>query len=355
MGDVHDDSVSSAREAGLIYVSDRDPGIQRVSRGRGFGYVDAHGKAVRDAKTLERIRSLVIPPGWRDVWICARANGHLQVTARDARGRKQYRYHPRYREHRENGKYEGLVAFAEGLPRIRQRVRRDLRLRGLPRERVLATLVTLLDRTSIRVGNAEYARDNQSYGLTTLKDRHAQFKGDTLRLRFKGKSGVEHELELSDRRLAAIVQRCQDLPGQELFQYLDEEDSARPIDSAMVNGYLRDVSGSDVTAKHFRTWHGTVQAALQLSKIGTAESETGSKRNVVAAIKEVAALLGNRPATCRKYYVHPAVLDTYEDGTLTDYMASGIVPRRRNLSSAEVCVLALLRRALAPARRKRAA
>lgn len=346
------ESIASARQAGLMYVTDQDPGIQRLPRGKSFRYLDAHGKPVRDQTVLARIRSLVIPPAWTDVWICPSARGHLQATGRDARGRKQYRYHPLYRAQRDETKYEGLIEFAESLPRIRRRVCRDLSRRGIPKERALATVVSLLDQTCIRVGNAEYARDNDSFGVTTLRNSHARVTGTTIRLRFKAKSGQLQTFELSDRRLARIVRRCHDLPGQKLFQYVDENGETRAVDSSMVNEYLRDVSGRDITAKHFRTWHGTVRAALHLHACDDALTETECKRNVVAAVKAAAQFLGNRPATCRKYYIYPGILDAYSDGRLGPAMSVECRCRRRHWSREEHCVMNLLRRGYsAPARR----
>ena len=349
--DVAAESLLAAKEAGLTYVSDRDPGIHRIRSGKGFRYIDPQGRPVREEDTLRRIRSLVIPPAWTDVWICTSSRGHLQATGRDARGRKQYRYHPRYRSQRDEQKFEGLIEFAEALPRIRRRVSRDLGLRGLPKERALATVVAFLDKTSIRVGNAEYARDNHSFGATTLKTSHARVKGASIQLRFKGKSGRLHTLELNNRRLAAIVRRCHDLPGQELFQYLDENGEPHPVDSAMVNEYLRTISGRDITAKHFRTWHGTLNAAMQLTECGIGASDTENKRNIVAAVKAVSEHLGNRPATCRKYYIYPGVLDEYTKGGLGEAMSIDVHPRR-HFSEAEQRVLQLLRHGFTPAIRK---
>ncbi len=310
------DPVQSAKEAGLRYVTDTQPGIRRKKAGRGFRYVDPEGRTVRDEDTLARIRSLVIPPAWTQVWICANPRGHLQATGRDAKGRKQSRYHPRWRAVRDETKYERMLLFGTALPRIREKVEEDLGRPRLPREKVLATIVRLMERTLIRVGNEEYARENGSYGLTTMRDRHVQVEGSTITFRFRGKSGKLHNVGVQDRRLARIVQRCQDLPGYELFHYVDEEGEPRPIDSADVNEYLREVSGEDFTAKDFRTWAGTVLASLALKEFEEFTSETQAKRNVVAAIKAVAEQLGNTPAVCRKCYVHPAVLQCYLSGNL---------------------------------------
>jgi DNA topoisomerase-1 len=310
------DPVESAKEAGLRYVTDAQPGILRRKAGKGFRYVNADGKPVRDEETLRRIRSLVIPPAWTDVWICAHPRGHLQATGRDARGRKQSRYHPRWRAVRDETKYERLLLFGTALKGIRERVEADLGRPGLPREKVLATIVRLMERTLIRVGNEEYARENHSYGLTTMREKHVSVTGSTVTFRFRGKSGRQHTVGVQDRRLARIVARCQDLPGYELFQYVDEEGEPHTIDSADVNEYLREISGEDFTAKDFRTWSGTVLASRTLREFEGFGSETQAKKNVVQAIKAVAERLGNTPAVCRKCYVHPAVLECYMAGSL---------------------------------------
>jgi DNA topoisomerase I len=310
------DPVESAKAAGLRYVTDTKPGIRRRRRGKGFNYVGADGKTVRDKETLKRIRLLVIPPAWGSVWICPIANGHLQATGRDARGRKQSRYHPRWREVRDQTKYEHMMLFGAALPAIRKRVEQDLELPGLTREKVLAAIVRLLETTFIRVGNAEYAKQNHSYGLTTLRNKHVSVRGSTVTFDFKGKSGVEHTIDLADRRLARIVKKCHDLPGYELFQYLDAEGERHAVDASEVNDYLRAISGQDFTAKDFRTWAGTVLACGMLREIGAFDSETQAKKNVVEAIKRVSARLGNTPSVCRKCYVHPAVLDAYMGGEM---------------------------------------
>jgi DNA topoisomerase-1 len=286
--------------------------------GRGFRYVDGDGNPIRDESVLARIRSLVIPPAWTDVWICSTANGHLQATGRDAKGRKQHRYHPRWRQVRDEAKYERMIAFARILPAIRERTEQDLARPGLPREKVLATVVRLLETTLIRVGNEEYARQNRSFGLTTLRDSHVDVSGSRLEFRFRGKSGREHVVDLQDRRLSRIVKRCQELPGYELFQYLDDQGERRSIESADVNAYLREVSGQDFTAKDFRTWAGTVLAAWALAELREVSTKKQVTRNVVRAIERVAERLGNTPAVCRKCYVHPAVIDAYLDGSLID-------------------------------------
>jgi DNA topoisomerase-1 len=308
------DPLVAAKVAGLRYVTDDRPGIRRIRAGHGFRYVDPDGRPVRDPDELRRIRSLAIPPAWTDVWVCPLPNGHLQATGRDARGRKQYRYHPRWREVRDETKYDRAVAFGQALPLIRARTEEHLGLPGLPREKVLATVVRLLERTHVRVGNEEYAQQNGSFGLTTLRDHHATIRGSTVRFRFKGKSGVRHEIALTDRRLARVVRRCQDLPGAELFQYVDEDGVIRSVDSADVNEYLREISGQEFTAKDFRTWAGTVLAARELAAKAACDSEAEAKRNVVAAVEAVARQLGNTKAVCRKCYVHPAVIEAYLAG-----------------------------------------
>jgi DNA topoisomerase-1 len=301
----------------LRHSTDAKPGIQRRRRGRGFGYVDADGRRLTDRETLERIRSLAIPPAWEDVWICPDPLGHLQATGRDAKGRKVYRYHPRYRARREEAKYERLVAFAHALPRIRRQVDRDLGRPGLPREKVLAAVVRLLELTLIRVGNDEYARLNRSFGLTTFRDRHASVRGTSIRFRFRGKSGVTHEVGLRDRRLAAVVRRCQDLPGQELFQYVGDDGEPADVASDDVNDYLRSIPGAEgVTAKDFRTWAGTVLAYRALRALDAPDTTTEAKRNVVSAIRDTADRLGNTSAVCRASYVHPVVVEAYLDPRL---------------------------------------
>ncbi|MBB5056654.1 DNA topoisomerase-1 [Granulicella aggregans] len=309
------DPVESAKVAGLRYVSDARPGIARLGSAKRFRYVGKDGP-VKDAETLGRIKSLVIPPAWTEVWICPSANGHLQATGRDARGRKQSRYHPRWREVRDENKYERMAAFGKALPGIRMRVEHDLAKQGLPREKVLATIVRLMEMTLIRVGNEEYARENKSYGLTTMRNKHVDVTGTAVKFTFQGKSGVKHSVDLKDRRLARIVGQCQELPGYELFQYVDGEGETHSVDSGDVNEYLREISGEHFTAKDFRTWAGTVLACEMLREFESFESETEAKRNVVQAIKQVAAKLGNTPAVCRKCYVHPLVLDTYMSGAL---------------------------------------
>jgi DNA topoisomerase-1 len=306
----------SAKKAGLRYVTDDQPGLTRRRNGRSFRYFETNGKPLRDPDTIVRIRSLVIPPAWKSVWICPIANGHLQATGRDARGRKQSRYHPRWREVRDETKYERMLSFGAALPAIREHVDRDIAQPGLPQTKVLATIVRLMETTSIRVGNEEYARTNHSYGLTTMRNRHVQIEGSKITFHFEGKSGVKHVVDLQDRRLAKIIQRCQDIPGYELFQYIDERDEHRTIDSADVNEYLRGISGDDFTAKDFRTWTGTVTACRLLRSLEPFESENQAKKNIVEVIKSVASCLGNTPSVCRKCYVHPEVLNVYLSGAM---------------------------------------
>jgi DNA topoisomerase-1 len=311
------DPVESAKAAGLRYVYDDQPGISRLRRGKGFRYLADDGAPVRDAKILARIKSLVIPPAWNQVWICSDANGHLQCTGRDAKGRKQSRYHPRWRAVRDETKYERMLLFGEVLPTIRKRVERDLAVRGLPREKVLAAIIRLLETTYIRVGNEEYAKTNGSYGLTTLRNRHVKVRGSRIHFSFAGKSGVEHAIDLNDKRLARIVKSCSDLPGYELFQYVGEDGLPHTVDAEDVNEYLREITAQHFTAKDFRTWAGTVLACAVLKEFDAFASATEAKRNVVQAIKKVAATLGNTPSVCRKAYIHPAVLECYTSGILT--------------------------------------
>jgi DNA topoisomerase-1 len=310
---------ASARAAKLRYVSDRKPGIRRERTEEGFEFYDTHGTKITDPDVIARIRKLAIPPAYQDVWICPYSNGHLQATGRDARGRKQYRYHPDWRLIRDEGKYGKMLLFGKVLPTIRIRVEQDLSKRGLPREKVLAALIKLLERTLIRIGNEEYAKTNKSFGLTTLRNRHVKIEGESrIRLDFRGKSGTEHHIDLRDRKLAAIVRRCQDLPGQELFQYLDDDGQPHTIGSDDVNDYLREITGEEITAKDFRTWAGTNLAALVLLRLEVFDSQTKAKKNVVQAVESVAKMLGNTPAICRKCYIHPAIFDGYLDGSLLE-------------------------------------
>ena len=343
------DPKASAKAAGLRYVTDTKPGIHRRRSGKGWAYLDPSGKVIRDAEERLRIQALAIPPAWAQVWICPQANGHIQATGRDARGRKQYRYHPDWRAVRDETKFTRMIAFAEALPKLRQRLREDLALPGLPREKVLAAVVSLLETTLIRVGNDEYARQNESYGLTTLHNDHVEIDGATIRFSFRGKSGVQHEVGLRDRRLARILGRCQDLPGEELFSYMDEKGEPRSISSGDVNDYLQEISAEGFTAKDFRTWGGTVLAFLALSRMGPAETEGEAKKRIVEAVKQVAGALRNRPATCRKFYIHPAVLESYSERalkelTVSDPASAGQVPG--SLSPLEFATLTLLKERL---------
>ena len=304
------DSAEAAEEAGLQYVNDDRPGYTRRAKGKDFEYLDMDGKTIRDEQRLLRIKRLAIPPAWTEVWICPSPNGHIQATGRDARHRKQYRYHERWREVRDENKFGRLAQFAKALPNIRRRVAQDLKLPALPRQKVLATLVRLLERSFIRIGNEEYARENKSFGLTTLKNRHVKVRGAQVVFRFRGKSGRQHEVDVTDRRVAKVIAKCQDLPGQDLFQYV-ENGEARDVTSQDVNDYLRQIAGEEFTAKDFRTWGGTVLAAIALSKQDEFETKKQAKSNIKTAICAVAELLGNTPAVCRKCYVHPVIVEAY--------------------------------------------
>lgn len=340
------DPKDAAESAGLVYVSDEDRGISREKKGDGFTYFKPGGAPVTDEATLERIRKLAIPPAWTEVWICTRAGGHLQATGRDARGRKQYKYHPGFREVRESTKYERMMEFGRTLPAIRAKLAEHMALRGLPREKVLATVVHLLETTLIRVGNDDYARTNKSYGLTTLRNPHVKVEGSQLRFDFKGKSGKTWRLQVRDRRIAKIVRACQDLPGQRLFQYRDEAGEARDVTSADVNAYLKEITGSDITAKDFRTWAGTVMAALALREFEHFDSQAAQKKNIRCAIERVAARLGNTPTICRKCYVHPEVLNAYAEGNLILQVKEKVEEELREdlarLKPEEAAVLAML-------------
>lgn len=302
---------ATVEAAGLVYVTDADPGIRRIRAGRGFSYRDGAGRLLRDASALARIRSLAIPPAYTDVWICPLPNGHIQATGRDAKGRKQYRYHADWHGLRDATKYERLLEFGESLPALRRRIAADMAPRGLSRGKVLATIVALLENTLIRVGNADYVRQNDSFGLTTLRDGHVTAAATELRFRFKGKSGRTWNLSVRDRRIARIVRACQDLPGQHLFQYLDDDGRQVAVTSADVNSYLREISGRDITAKDFRTWAGTVLAARAIAEALPPETAAAGKRSLRAAIETVAARLGNTPTIARKSYVHPEIVRAY--------------------------------------------
>ncbi len=347
------DPVESAKEAGLRYVSDELPGIRRRKRGKGFQYIGVDGAPVRDEQTLARIKSLAIPPAWTDVWICSDPRGHIQATGLDAKGRKQYRYHAKWHAVRDETKFARMLAFARALPQIRARAEADLQRSGFPREKVLAAVVLLLEKTLIRVGNEEYARENKSYGLTTLRNRHAIVEGTSVRFKFRGKSGKEHLVSLRNRRLAAIIRRLQELPGQALFQYVDDDGEEQRIDSSDVNEYLREISGEDFTAKDFRTWAGTVLCTLALRTIDQAPSETQAKKHVAEVVKSVAARLGNTPAVCRKSYIHPSVIEAYMDGSMLDRLSEEVAEATEQapgeLSSDEQAVMCLLRGRLAEA------
>lgn len=310
------DPRDAAETAGLVYVSDEAPGIRRRRAGKGFRYLKPDGSSVRDDATLRRIKALAVPPAWTDVWICRTPHGHIQATGRDAKGRKQYKYHPQFREVRESVKFEHIMEFARLLPVIRAKVSEHMSLRGLPREKVLATTVHLLESTLIRVGNDDYAKQNRSYGLTTLKDPHVKIVGSELRFQFKGKSGKTWRLQVKDRRVAKIVKACQELPGQELLQYVDEAGERRDVTSSDVNTYLKEITGQDITAKDFRTWAGTVLAAWALREFEAFDSQARAKKNVRAAIERVSSRLGNTPTICRKCYIHPEILNCYLSGSL---------------------------------------
>ncbi len=348
------DPVEAAEEAGLRYVSDEQPGYTRQKKGEEFEYFDTKGKPITDEARLLRIRRLAIPPAYTDVWICPTANGHLQATGRDARGRKQYRYHEKWREARDETKYDRMLIFGAALPKIRKRVEEDLTLSGMPKNKVLAAIVSIMERTFIRVGNEEYARTNNSYGLTTMRNKHVDVKGHRVSFKFRGKSGVTHEMEIADRRLARIVKKAQDLPGQELFAYCDENDKVHDIKSQDVNDYLREITGEDFTAKDFRTWAGTVLAAVALNAVDPFENQKQAKTNVKTAINAVSKILGNTPAVCRKCYVHPAVLETYLSGNMIEGLKrkteEALANNLPDLQSVEAAVMSFLQTRLATAK-----
>jgi DNA topoisomerase-1 len=343
---VSDDPRDSAKLAGLRYVSDRRPGIRRRRRGAGFQYTAPDGSTVSDRGELERIRALAIPPAWTEVWICCSAKGHLQATGRDARGRKQYRYHPRWREVRDQTKYHRTLAFGRALPHIRREISKHLTRTTLSRERVLAAVVRLLDETTIRVGNDEYARQNGSYGLTTIRESHVDVEGARLCFRFRGKSGKMHDIAITDARVARVVRGCQDLPGQELFAYLGEDGDVIDVDSTDVNDYIREISGDDFTAKDFRTWTGTVLAAWALHDLGVSTTKSQATKQIVSAVDSVARKLGNTPAVCRKCYVHPDVFEAHLDGALASTLAKHATEEMtsdlKGLTRQEAAVLGLL-------------
>ena len=346
----HADPRAVARAARLRYVSDRQPGYRRERAEHGFRYIDWNGDPVEDEEVVKRLKSLAVPPAYEDVWLCRWPNGHLQAVGRDARGRKQYRYHPRWREVRDENKYGKMLVFGAVLPTIRKQVEQDLALHGLPRRKVLAALVRLLESTLVRVGNEEYARTNQSFGLTTLRNRHVRIEGSHLLLDFRGKHGIEHHIDLRDRRLAALVRRCQELPGQDLFQFVDEHGQAHHVTSDDVNAYLHEVAGEEITAKDFRTWAATNLAALALTGFEAFDSHTKAKKNIVQAVEAVSKMLGNTPAICRKCYIHPAVFEGYLDGTLAEGLKAradaALASPGSGLTAEEVAVTAFLSRRL---------
>lgn len=353
--EIASDGVATAQLAGLRYTIDDQPGIRRKRKGRGFTYVDRDGVAVRDEGELRRIRRLAIPPAWTDVWISPSPIGHIQATGRDARGRKQYRYHERWREVRDEAKYGRLTDFAKALPRLRERVDADLGRPGIPKERVLATAIRILEETFMRVGNVEYARANGSFGLTTLRARHVDVDGSRIVFRFRGKSGKDHEVDVRDRRLARVITRLQQLPGQELFRYLDDDGEHRTIASEDVNAYLRDLSNEDLSAKDFRTWAGTVLAARALAELGPARNERVARKRVLQAIDVVSSRLGNTRAVCRKCYVHPGILDAYAAGDLPAALRRPErTPNGHGLSTHETAVAAMLTRAMRRASKRAA-
>ncbi len=341
------DPRDAAESNGLRYVAVEGAGICRRKSGKGFGYYRTNGSRVDDEKILGRIRSLAIPPAWTAVWICPFANGHIQATGRDAKGRKQYRYHPAFREVRDGTKFEHVIGFARALPKIRETVKQHMALRGLPREKVLATVVHLLEATLIRVGNDDYAKQNKSYGLTTLKNRHVTIEGSDVRFKFKGKSGKQWSLAIKDRRIAKIVRQCQELPGQELLQFVGDDGETHDVSSSDVNAYLREITGEEITAKDFRTWAGTVLAAMALQEFQSFDSTAQAKRNLRAAIEAVAARLGNTPTICRKCYIHPEVMNAYLDGNLIAELQSAVEKELRRelaeLKPEEAAVMAMLR------------
>ncbi len=347
------DPIEAAQAAGLYYVMDGEPGFTRRLEKGHFVYVDLKGQPITSAKKLERLKTLVIPPAWSDVWICCRPNGHIQATGRDKKGRKQYRYHPDWNAIRSQSKFGRITAFAEALPTIRARVDQDLRGQKLTHDKVVALVVRLLERTLIRIGNQEYARQNNSYGLTTLLDNHIAVEGSRMRMAFVGKRGKQFDIDLRDRRLTSLVKRCQELPGQRLFQYLDENGQCcQSVTSGNVNSYLREITGQEFTAKDFRTWGGTTLAALELYRSGPAEDDKQAEKQIVQVVKTVAGALGNTPTICRGYYIHPAILDAYRDGSLFEVMSSvlqqALAPEEGGLTVDEHAVLHLLKMRMNP-------
>ena len=350
--------IRAVKSRGLRYVMDNIKGITRRKHGKKFWFYSSRGVPIRNPAELHRIKALAIPPAWNDVWISPFPNSHLQATGRDARGRKQYRYHHSWREWRDQTKYDHLMEFGRVLPKLRRRVMKDLSLPGLPQAKVMATIVRLLETTCIRIGNDEYAKQNQSFGLTTLRNKHVKVKGSKIRFRFRGKSGIVRDVDLHDRRLAGIVRRCQDLPGQELFQYLDEDGSARIVNSSDVNHYLRETTGIDLTAKDFRTWAGTVLAARALGELAPFALKSQAKRNVVQAVDAVARKLGNTRAVCQKCYIHPATVKAYFDGTLPESLSRPAPAAREaqnGLTDDEAAVMMILEESSKAATEKKVA
>ena len=344
------EGVKAAKAAGLVYFSDDKPGIRRIGSEEKPRFQSADLRAVTDKNTLARIKRLAIPPAWTDVWICPKDNGHLQATGRDARGRKQYRYHAHWRQVRDESKYNRILDFAKALPKVRQRIERDLKKPGLPREKVLATVIKILETGLIRVGNNEYARTNKSFGLTTMQDRHVDVNGGTIRFEFRGKSGKFHQIDIEDRRLAKIVAGCQAIPGQELFQFIGDDGKPHDVSSTDVNEYLREITASDFTAKDFRTWGGTVLAAMALREFEKVDTKAKAKKNLVRAIEAVSLRLGNTPAICKKCYIHPEIMNSYLDGTMLDTFkkrADQQLQSVRGLTPEEASVLAFLQKRLA--------
>jgi DNA topoisomerase I len=341
---------SIAEETGLRYVSDSKPGITRKKHGNGFYYFDNNGARIKDDKIITRIQSIGIPPAYQDVWICPQANGHIQATGKDAKGRKQYRYHPKWRSTRDQDKFDHMLEFGDMLPQIRKKIDADLKLKGLPREKVLACVVNLLEKTLIRVGNNEYARDNNSFGLTTLRRKHIHVSGHKIKFEFTGKSGKNWNLSVNDRRIAAIVNKCADIPGYELFKYICDDGTKKDVTSADVNAYLKEITGQNFTAKDFRTWSGTVLATLALTEFEKYDSEAQAKKNVVRAVEHVAKQLGNTPAICRKCYIHPEVIQSYLSGDLATMIGQEIdATMKENYThfvEEEIMVLAFLKNRL---------
>jgi DNA topoisomerase I len=337
------DPISSAKFAGLRYILDTAPGIRRERNGSGFKYIETSGALITNSDQLSRLKALAIPPAWKDVWICTSPQGHLQATGRDAKGRKQYKYHPLWREVRDSTKFHRMIAFVEALPVIRDRVQKDLEEPGLPKEKILATIVHLLELTLIRIGNEEYAKENNSYGLTTMRNHHLNVKGSKIRFQFKGKSGKSHSIGIKNKRLARILKKCQEIPGQELFQYIDENGNPVSIDSSDVNDYLRSITNQDFTAKDFRTWAGTIYTFMTLRNFDPYQSEADAKTQIKLTIETVAELLGNTPTICRKCYIHPQVLDGHLDRSLMK-LESKSPERVPGLAEEEVLVLSYLRK-----------